>query len=616
MWKVTCYKNTGMNSVNTIDKPARLSNANSLVLPVLDILQGEFINTIAVKATRDQVTNVDFVALQNEENINQTYFYSVEAFKATSVDVQILSIVFDALLTLEFMVDGIDKVKFLDGIVERHHIAKDDDIYGAYTENDPLLVPSKELGFKCKQFYGISGTGGTVIRSTVDLHKTAASDDAITYADENGNSVTVPTPAKPIESNTIVGFNLGQSGRIYDIEGVALYDGSSQITQRGIQRLRNLGIEQGAITASYRMLKDYDYTETHTGEDPKFDTVSGVYSEGSVSTDGFSLDFEYDTSVKNKRVLYGNCNMYEIISTSSGMRMSFKPEDLCIDTNGNILESPIAFRVTDPRPEGRPYYGFKYYKGVNQAGFGYFANAVAGSQWASSPMVYTGASGSALNETRYTTEMEGSRLSADQNIASINANLTKDNIGRVANFMKTGAGLLSNSLNGNLIGAATNARDLVDQTFTNAYERSIMEEDAAFHKTQIEEMYSYNAKKELMELKIKNTIVAPDLHFPNSETLRDFLGNGVYVIQYRPQNSDRQKLDNILEMYGYKDTKSIDTSDFTNRSKFNYVQATNVNIGGDIPKWIREAAKSQLSNGVRIWHQLPDVTAYTDGSNV
>ena len=139
---------------------------------------------------------------------------------------------------------------------------------------------------------------------------------------------------------------------------------------------------------------------------------------------------------------------------------------------------------------------------------------------------------------------------------------------------------------------------------------------AQFDKTQLEEKYAYNASKELQELRIANTIVAPDVHFPNSETLRDFLGNGIYVIQYRPKTSDRQKMDKILTMYGYKDSKVLEVSDFSGRSKFNYVKANSVSIGNkNVPKWVREAAAAQLSAGVRVWHQLPDVTAYTDGSN-
>lgn len=614
MWKVTAYKNTGINSVNTIDNGSRLSTAEYVEFPVMDILQAEFLNSIRVKATRDQVKDVDFVVLQNSENVSDTFFYSVESFTSTSIDVQILSITFDALLTLEFIENGIENIKFLDGITERHHVAKDEDIYGAFTEDDPLLIPSKELGFIEKSFYQTSGIGGTVIRSTVDLQETANSDEATTYTDAEGNSVTVPTPAKALTSSTVFGFKLGTGESVYSVNGVAMYDGENANTQKGIERLRNLGIEQSAITASYRMLKNVDYVETHSGTDPKFDTISGVYEDGTIGDEFFA--FEYDQNVKNKRVLYGNCNMYEMISTSSGMRMTFKPEDLCLNGNGEMLSAPVAFRVTDPRPEGRPYYGFKYFKGVDQAQFSYFANSVAGSQWASSPLVYTGMSGSSLAEIRYNTEMEGARLYADQETAKINAELTKDNIRRVASFAMSSAELLSSGINSNYGRMTGQLRDLAGHAFTNTYERSILEEDAAFQKAQLEERYAYNARKELMELKLGTTIVAPEIHFPNSETLRDFLGNGIYIIQYRPRKSDREKLDRILEMYGYKDTKPLESADFTNRSKFNYVQANSVTIGGTAPKWIREAAKEQIANGVRVWHQLPDISAYTDGTNV
>ena len=65
MWKVTAYKNTGINSVNTIDKPARLSAAEHIDFPAFDILQAEFLDKIRVKATREQIKDVDFIALQN-----------------------------------------------------------------------------------------------------------------------------------------------------------------------------------------------------------------------------------------------------------------------------------------------------------------------------------------------------------------------------------------------------------------------------------------------------------------------------------------------------------------------------------------------------------------------
>jgi len=149
MWNLEVYSNTGMNTVNTIDKPSRLANAEHTILPALDVLQGEGLTSIRVKATRAQVKDVDYAVLQDTET-GDTFFYVVDGFTSTSKDVQVLSIMLDALLTLEYRVNGIENIQISDGIVERHHVNKNDDIFGAYTEDDPYLIPSKELIFDKK----------------------------------------------------------------------------------------------------------------------------------------------------------------------------------------------------------------------------------------------------------------------------------------------------------------------------------------------------------------------------------------------------------------------------------------------------------------------------------
>ena len=189
MWKVTLFKHTGLNSVNTRRVPLGMGGAN-IHLPALDILQAEFLTTINVKATRDQVKDTDFLVLQNNENHNERFYYSVESFTSTSVDVQVLSITFDALMTISYIKGGIENIEILDGIVERHTIKEADDVYGHYTEDDPLLVPSKTLGFIAKQMYmpQYNAKGDptdimprTVIQSRVNL--TNISKNATTYTD-------------------------------------------------------------------------------------------------------------------------------------------------------------------------------------------------------------------------------------------------------------------------------------------------------------------------------------------------------------------------------------------------------------------------------------------------
>ena len=628
MWKVTLYKNTGMNSVNTIDKPSRLVGAQggfapiaeSVDLPTLDILQAEFLSTIRVRATRDQVKDADFLMLKNTEDVNEVFFYSIESFTSTSVDVQVLVITFDGLLTLENMVDGIENIEFLDGIVDRHHVNKTNDTYGAYTEDDPLLVPSRELGLIATQMYNpvYSATGGgndvipkTMVQSRVNLSSVGRKAETYTEA-TTGEKVTIPAAPETVHEDTGFYFPLSDGdGQRYANRSAQCFDFDHSKTREGLDEVRSLGIERSSIIASYVLVQNFDYVGV--GGQPGFTMIKGVYQEKEMN-EGF--EFEYDNEVQNKRVLYGNCNMYEIISVASGVRMEFKPEDLCLKDDGTILSKPIVCRATDPRPEGRPYYGFKFYRGINQMRHNYFSNIVPGMQWPSAPIVYTGLSGSQLNEIRYATEREGARIAAQQQIDTMNYNLGESQTRRTIELAGAGATAIGNTLS-NPSSAFSNIASFGQQYLQAAAGQAFEESRAQFEKSQLEERYAYNARKELQELKIGNTIVAPDVHFPNSETLRDFLGNGIYVIQYRPVKSDRKKMDRILTMYGYKDTKVLENSDFTGRSEFNYVKANSVSIGNkNVPAWIREAAAAQLANGVRVWHQLPDVTAYSNGTNV
>ena len=628
MWKVTLFKNTGINSVNTIDKPSRLYEyipnsmygaiAESIELPTLDILQAEFLSTVKVRATRNEVKDADFLMLKNTEDENEVFFYSIDSFTSTSVDVQTLSITFDALLTLSNMVGGVENIEFLDGIVERHHVNKADDIYGAYTEDDPLLIPSKELGLIAKQMfnpvYNAEGNPTDVIPKPIILATAELTDvntTAKTYTDTvTAQSVTLPNPPGTVVTPTTFTMPMSDgSGNSYTNKAACCYDYDHSSVKLVLKYLKALGVERSSIAASYSLVQNFDFVGS-PGQPGDF-TMNGVYKEQPMLED---FAFEYDTDVKNKRVLYGNINKYEIVSVASGVRMEFKPEDLCTGDNNEKLSVPTICRTTDPRPEGRPYYNFKYYRGINQSRHDYFSNAVPGMQWPSVPIVYTGASGSYLNEIRYDTERAGSRLSAQQQIDSMNYNLGESRAQRTIGLASGGMNTIGNTIS-NPASAMSNITNYASQVFQASADQAFDATRAQFNKAQLEERYAYNAKKELQELKIGNTIVAPDVHFPNSETLRDFLGNGIYVIQYRPQPSDRRKLDKILTMYGYKDTKVLENSDFSGRLYFNYVKANSVSIGNKassipIPLWIRSAAATQIANGVRVWHKLPNVEAY------
>ena len=285
MWKVTLYKNTGLNSVNTLDNPKRLSKVEHIDLPALDILQGEFLSNVNVKATRNDVKDADFCVLQDEET-GDTFFYSVESFTSTSYDVQSLQVVMDSILTLVHKIGGLDKVVILDGITERHHVAKADDKFGAFTEDDPLLIPSKELNYEFVYAFDDRGeqqTGQTTfIQSTVDLVATARNSGAITYMDSSANAVTVPAPAVPITTgrDTIAKFGATWAS-FYRMIGSRIYVYEQDLVKAGVKRLRDLGIEGGSLVSCYSMPNSCFNIEMASSQGLYIDILAGTMHETS-----------------------------------------------------------------------------------------------------------------------------------------------------------------------------------------------------------------------------------------------------------------------------------------------------------------------------------------------
>ena len=614
MWNVRLFYNTGLNTVNIVDNPAILKTAPFKDVPALDILQGEFLSSINVKATREDVKNVDYCILTDTVS-DEEFFYTVDAFQASSLDVQMLTITLDALMTLGKITNGIDKIQFADGMVERHHVKKVDDEYGAFCEPDPFLVPSKELALdQAYVFDTTSVPQKIIIESTISLDTQADNYEAVTYIGEDQLSVTVPTVAPVVENTNVYAF-----GATYKTPGTEYFDYSFEKVQKGVSSVRALGVE-GGILNSYcvpESMCSYVPTEQEG-------RILGLWGIGDSSLPADThLDFEYDDTVFNKRVLYGSLNSVVIASVANGTRMSFKPEDLKGESGTIKIEIE-----TDPRPNGRPYFFPEYYKGLS--GTIRNGSAVPGMTWANAPLVYTGSSGSTLSELQY--DMTINEMISNKGQA-IYENRVQGIQGAISSFTgspqleqtKTGYYNLNNTKGINSHFAlqakndaimSANKASLAAYAINAAVGLANTGVNYIMNRDDLQRRYDLESRRELQTFSIGRSVVAPDLHFPMSVTTRDFVGNGAVVLRYRPDYSDIVKLDKILTMYGYKDTKFLEASDFVGRAKFNYVMATGVTITGNYPKWLREAAAAQISAGVRVWHQLPDISVYTDGTNV
>ena len=606
MWNIRLYYETGFNAVNIPDSPALLETMTHSDFPGLDILQGEHLASVNVKATRAQVKNADYMRLTDGTD---TFYYIIEDFTMTSNDVAVLSIVMDYFTTH----GGVTGISFLDGVVERHHVAVEDDKYGAYTEDDPMLVPSKELEFDEVSLFTDMVTEGTtkshiIIETTLDMKEIATNANALDYTTAGGDSVTVPlvnATTKVSAVNVHVDANDPSALSKEFITPKTVYcDADNANVIAGIGRARSLGVEDGILN-SY-IIPDAAVVTYDNGKDADGNIASLTGAHKFENTD---LDFEYAT-VNNKRVLYGSLNSFMLVSPANGNSVTFKPEDIAYNSFGDMTTSPRVCMNTDPRPDGRPYFRFEYYKGNN---YDFFLNALKGMEWANAPLVYQRRSGSWQAKLQH--DATTGVLERDQNMAQT-ANKIQAALGfigagkQVTNFAgmeRQQAFEPSMNTNYNLGSMGFNiGMDFV----TSGMQASLAKRQTEMHFKDafLQEAVGY----------VSGMVVAPDLRFAMSETLRDFRGNGCIVYRYRPQTSDIAKLDKVLTMYGYKDTNVLTGHEeyMTNRRKFNYLKASGVSVAGNKPKWLRDGVAMQLSVGTRIWHVKPDASAYTDGSNV
>ena len=605
MWNVRLYYETGFNAVNIPDSPALLEKMSHADFPALDILQGEHLASVNVKATRQQVKKADYMRLTDGTD---TFYYIVEEFNMTSSDVATLSIVMDYFTTH----GGVTGLTFLDGVVERHHVASEDDEYGAYTEDDPMLVPSKELEFDEISLFtdmtsDMDSTTHTIIETTLDLPTIATVEGATTYTAEGGDSVTVPN-VKATAKRTITNVQTDASETVGSDAFVApqtVYcDATNNITLQGMGRARALGIEDG-ILKSYVIpdaaLIPNSFTPDQDG------TIVSLF--GAHKFENTGLNFEY-ANVKNKRVLYGSLNSFAIVSPASGESVTFKPEDIAFDKFGQQGTAPRVCMNTDPRPGGRPYFRFQWYK-KDESDF--FLNALKGMEWANAPLRYEAMSGSWQYHLRH---------QATEGIMQRNKDMadTTNKVQAVLGFLGAGSqatnfvGMEKQQMFEPAVGTNFNLGSMgfnIGMNFATAGIQAGLakkQTEVSFKNAYLQEAIGY----------ISGNIVAPEINFAMSETLRDFRGNGCIVYRYRPQASDIAKLDKVLTMYGYKDTMPLAGNEnvLTNRAKFNYIKATGVSVAGNKPKWLRDGVAMQLSVGTRIWHVKPNSAVYTDGSNV
>ena len=597
------YKNTGYNAINSPDSPARLETHSYTSLDAAEVIQPYNLSKLVVSASYNQVEEADFLVLEGD---GKKAFYSVDGFEMSSPDVAVLNISMMALLTYmaHENITSMADIPFLDGVTERHHIPSGSDNFGDYGEVDPLLVPSKPLE---------AVDSGDLLRDTrtADDHHiiesrlavTAPGTEAITYEDSTtGEKVTVPNMKFTDYRGEVVIYDPG-AGTTVTVKNPSAqyYDLDVPQVEDGVRRAQSLNLE-GGILNSWCLPDDFIIKTVTLGTAK----LTSKQREEAVT----QLPFVY-RSVHNKRALYGSTTRYILYSTASGSSAEFDAEDIC-KNGSSSLSYPTVVACYDPRPDGRPYFRTKYYRGEST---NFWLNAIPGQQWASCPLNFTSKAGISLDTATFNTSrnisyQEGMNMVDMTNLKNQQRQFNAD-LAPVQKAFNEGGAVASAALSGNLFGLTQNALGMEMDYANTMYGIAA----SSLADSQAIQMKNMSLAQELQEFKTNTQFTIPDIKFPRSNTLRDILGNGVRMVRIQPSASDTSKFDKILNMYGYKITDPIQGSFFTNRSQYNYVKANGVSVGGTAPKWLRNAVSQELCIGCRYWHVNPNPSYYVGSSN-
>lgn len=603
----TCrlYLNSGFNSINIPDSPALLNTVNYIDVPSLQILQSRDLRYVDVKVSSyESIKNADYCRVDD-------WYYFIDGIQMLNMDTARITIIADYLTSA----GGPSAVHILDGITVRVHAGSDN--YGEWVEEDPYMTPARPMELETVNT-NAGSINTIVIKSTLDLDAMGApgrAHEGIEYTDAtSGEGCVVPsTIQNQAGSETAYELQNGSSPNL-SLTGEAstkLFKADDSNIKRALKEINDLGTN-GAVTAQVVIPFRYVTPLIASGSTATIEKMTGCNIVQALT----NLPFEYSNAVKNKRVLYGSDTPYGIIATG-GARCEFAPYQ--IYEPGET--APHLRIIADPRTDGKPYFRFLRLHGDDSI-LGFFNSAVEGMQWKQVPLVYEGAQGAALAQLTF--NQNERKRSFEYDVATNKAinpgTAIKNSIASGFSYLGSWANDTANqwaagNIFQNLPGVGgskyNDASAGIWRDFTAWMTDFSHQQTDAYSDGLATRRYLLDRETERQQLMINTRVYSPTVQFPFSADLfRDLFNNSCIVYRYKYSAFDLARIDKILTMYGYRITKNLESTDFTNRTKFNYVEA-GVSVG-KLPRWQADGIAAQLSAGVRIWHVLPDKTHYTN----
>ena len=664
---VTAYLNTGFSGINVPDSPSVLEYSNKKTLSVINCLplSGEVNTSIRVKAY-DELHETDYIKMTFSGD-NTTYFAKVNGYTYLSSDTVEIYLTMDYWLTL----GGIGNISSISGNTKRVHVAKSDDQLFAFIEPDEMINPAKPLKSVSKDFdvdstikNAPASSDIVIVLSTLDLYGIGQAYDHNIGSDgkiSEENAIIVKTTIKEYNPDTqededvqygvtipklysigeidytskssdwgidsseagwadqhpygvLEGWVPTPSDNDYEdgedkdltIADVGYFDASDEYVRKGIAVLHNCGVED-ALLAQYRIPKEYvDTTGRSNISRCGRVNLHSAHNNAGLFDSTSLLNYEYGGyTVRNKKVFTGSPNAYTVYAKANSDMETFNPENLGVGMSGN---GPVFRMCIDLRKEGGAMCSPLALNGDVKR---WYMNFVKEMEYQNVPIKYEGASGKLLNEGSTYMSMNTKARSFEQQypLDGNSYGEAYEILGSKVSSIGSVIGGALNMIDGNL---GRGASDIMGG-FLDYGLSTIKQEDLADLQSKRKTTFMSELNAEKMGMDLKNTYVAPQMKFQQSQTLRELVGNGFVIIKYQMSDEDLRRCDKLLTMYGYRHAKSLVKTDLTNRPAFNYIEAGEVHItpSNPVPKWVREGAEAQLV-GARIWHKPFDDSEYED----
>ena len=367
--------------------------------------------------------------------------------------------------------------------------------------------------------------------------------------------------------------------------------------------------------------------------------------------------------IANPRVFYGKWHSYRLLALGTGSSIEYLPEELTgerIDTlmqdyfglitplQSGCKDMPQIGYFADPREGGKPYFNVWKRDHTNKS---FAVSAIQGETWKDIPILSDVASGQALYNLQYALN----QAYKDQQYSDYYQNLAD---GGVSGQLSGSGSGLSNSVGGTIQGlgntnvkaqqmAASGASSAeiatatsasmqsmgyaaagqIAQTSVNIAGRSLggwfneflddivgsdMAAKLGSKRSIAREMRALEKTNELRIFAVQSPAYISNITSSYSVNKADFFSNGCILLKRKLSNADFVKFDKILNMFGYQHTDIMKNEYFTNKPKFNYVQAAltdveilNPNINHN--KSLEDKIKDVFGTGIRIWHVKPNI---------